>query len=571
MISVNDVAALVVVANRGTNFNHKLPLRHIDIKWVLDVDNDGSSPARFRGCTSPKREFAAQHGAHKSILDVDWTLSEEAVDAETVLLTSPRSALVVLKKGFGVADLLATPQQRLHNQGLLDGSDAEAMRMRVAADRARRDLRREVVMADYSLLCEAAEREQVVEAMREAHFAAHRQDRMNVEAAASSKPLVPGGKLDLTLLDEDCLRATVEEQDRAARDMRRLLEQRERQRDASLNKERSIKQQHKQLAGNAERSNVHRDRLILEKSAAAAQRRKVVHDRVSEMKKSAVAAQEQKLVSIVDTREADDRRAQEQRKMTRIATVALFQSRDQRHGIVRERAREMMDDRRDAVEAGLVEKHVFHDRQMKQQVHDHRVKRTASERRLVERKDKVDTMRKDEADARAAKLSGLVEAAEVRAKEFATTRLARQQDRSQRCEDRRARGRASRAVAASRRQQRMEELDTDFVESSAKFRETQARNAHASMVKGVEVRIARTDHLEEQRRSASVNEFSNVGYIGGNSSKTAWISREAEKRRTLAAHIKAEREAISRARDDVLTTMNSDEVKQRRHLELAFR
>jgi len=243
------------------------------------------SPLDEGVCAPSPERVRARHERNmanpKTLRDIDFTgMSPETVEEGQILLSSPRSVLVVLKNGLGVEDLLAPPQRAIRNQALLDGVSQDAVRLRLKSEADRREVRRQMMLAEYDKLASAVDREDVVNAMRDHFFSEFRQDKANVSSVRRMKPLVPAGKLDLSLLDEECVAIVEKARAAGANEIRRTIEQVQRQKARTLEKERSLLETEKALAGNAKASNVHRDKILAEKKAAAAAKREAVHRRV---------------------------------------------------------------------------------------------------------------------------------------------------------------------------------------------------------------------------------------------------------------------------------------------------
>lgn len=573
MISVDDIAALAVIANRDAPFNHRIDRQYVDVRWILDCDADGTSPVRFRHgsrTVSPERKHAAAPKP-KTLATLDCSKSIADVPDSAALINSPRSALVILKNGFAVADLLGVPEKAIRNQALLDGATGDAVKLRLKADAKRRETRREIVAVEYAKLCDAADRDAVVEAIRDHHFAMLRQQKKNDEATRKLEPLAPGGKLDLTLLDDECVDVVKQSRARAAEELRRVVNQQQRQKERLLRKEEEMLRAQSALAGEAQNSNVHRDRAIRAKVRAVRQHQQRQAERSTRNLAAQRDKEEMKRSTLLAKMDESLGRASLHRTMTMHATTDLVEDRERRRAEVRDRERLMLEERRDDVE----QKASLKDRLMRRNIELRdealRQKRIESEEVAARRREELKKSAAAQAAAREAKSLTLQEEAEIRAAEIAEAKAARLEAKKQRALDKEVRRRAAHEAREEKRKQMLAELDEAQRRKEEAIATAEEERKRAIVIANEQMSQVRLERAEEQRRAKSVAEFKYVGYVSANNHKTEWIEREAEKRKTVAAHMRQEREALLRAKDDVLHDLESVERAERRRLELSYR
>jgi hypothetical protein len=165
----------------------------------------------------------------------------------------------------------------------------------------------------------------------------------------------------------------------------------------------------------------------------------------------------------------------------------------------------------------------------------------------------------------------MAEETENRAVEFAELKHERMEVKRARLAAKQERGAAARAVAEVKKAQRVATLEDGFRLKEESLREVMGDREREHNLKRERMTQARLERTLEKERAASATEFHYVGYVEANQKKTAWLEREAQKRRTLSSHVRQEREALDRARAQVLSEIDVEERVKRRQLVLEYR
>ena len=597
MISADDIAALVVVADRAAPFSDHLKRKFIDIHWVLDRDSDGTvRPSRILGPVSPHKSrspdrkklsgdqpddaadgslAAAPSSKPKRLSLVDLDLSKAAEDypkRAPALITSPRSALIILRNGFGVADLIGVQKKAICNQALLDGASKGAVQLRLEADLRRRELRREMLMAEYAALTRNAPMDDVVEAMRDHYFAAVRDDKRNLVASrVTLDPLVPVPARDAALFDDECVDRLKDIRNRAADELTRIIDQKERQRLRTLRKEEQLLLQQQYLAGDAKQSNIHRDRILAARRAAAQAKATADAERSRRLIEAQKDKVEQRRVALLERRDIVDERAVNRRSLSRIATKSVIQAQVERREVVRQTERELIETRRDEVEAKAQFKSLLHQRNVEKREEELARRRRENEERLVLKREQLHQAALDLEAKREHQMVELVQEADRRQAEIIEARKMRKEARKERVVAKQERLTTTKAAREAQRKERLAELDREYEAKREMLDRAETERLRSIVVNNEKMALVRFERAEEQARAKSVSEFKYVGYVSANHHKSEWIDREFNKRRQLGLQMRQEREAIGRSKDEMLTEIDGYERAERRRLELQYR
>jgi hypothetical protein len=623
MITNDDISALVVLADRHAPFQSHLKKDYIDLRWILDRDEDGTlaptpvsralgmsvatSPLRSETSKTPSPSRSQlplpsdEESAHnasrlssstpsphaisgafaspmsrppplRTLADLDVSKSVETISKAAKLITSPRSVLVVLRNGFCVGDLLGVPQKKIRDQALLDGASKEAVKMRLEADANRRQLRREMLLAEYQDLTAKASREEVIKAMREQFFATLREDKRNLEANQRSlDPLVPVDFRTSTLLDDDSVGAIRHNRAAAAHELSRVVDHHERQKTSILTKEEELLRQQAALAGDAKESNIHRDRLLAAKRSMVHERIQEAQERASRLIDAEKAKLEQRRRELEDRRELVDGRATQQRQLTRIATKALSHSQQARRVTVRQQERDQAEIRLEELETRRRFKELLLERTLAQRDSTIAQRRREAELRDKERTEHLKAVAELDQARREAANAVLMATAEKRAEDIVETRLARRETKRARAALKRERQAATQALRAVNEQRRLAELDALTEHKQRLIANAEEERTKAVVAQHERMALVRQERESEQQRAVGIAEFRYVGYVNSNLHKTDWLEREAEKRRTLGLQLRQEREAMARSKDEMLAQLEVHEHDERRRLELRYR
>lgn len=596
-MSRDDIAALEVVADPKARFQHKLCIHNVDLRWILkrtevppstDTSRQQSraqtaieASADVGGADSsaaghPNRPQSASNDTNKSrkheltfvdappLLSLDMLDTSTAVEDKSVLLNSPRSIFVVLKNGLSVHEICAVSKQQYFNDGLLDGVTVETVQMRIAAENERRGQKFQVLLREYRNLCSNSSCEEVVDAIRSHRYGFENEQSKNSEQLRSIPHYAHAGKLDISVLDTDCIDVMVKSRGRTLNEIRRVLNQRDKVLHQAIDKERSLFEKEANQERESKRVQQQQQNIREEKAHEFRAKRERVQERVKLLIGSQDERREQRREAMIVEREVHEQRAAERKALDRHASEQLIGFREKRRRRAREAQESMLEERR----SKILEKQDFvtkiHERQMqlkKEELNKRSVQfnKLANERRSVIRE-----ITENEYHTRVTKMLDVEEKAEERTREFNHVREVRQGAKRQAAEARAVRGAATRLNAEAIKMQRLAELERQHDEKLSNI-EIAQREKHERLVLENEVSAqVRLEKTEEKKRSHSAMEFQYIGYMNSNHSKTTWMEREALKRKTLAGHVRQEREAMSRARDQVVSQLDQTEISRKK-------
>lgn len=592
-LSREDVAALEVVADAKPAFSNNLVTDHIDLKWILKrkkqqtaatTPSAGSSPNN--ATPSPTAEKGQDQAANSSgdkteekftyapppcpLLTLHSLDASEPPPLGSTLINSPRSAFVILRNGYNVAQLCQVDKQKYFNDGLLDGVTVETVQMRIATENRRRAERLFSLLAEYDNLASQSSMDEVVEAIRHHKYAAVEETDQNVERIRSIPHYVHAGKLDLSVLDGDCVDVLVKSRDKTMGEIRRVLNQRDKILQHEIELERRVREKERKQAEESRRA---QEATIAARDERAQEQRKkriIVQDRVNKLLNDQQILTDQRRAAIVQERRTQEQRAAERKAFDRCAAATLAEARARRRENAKQQEAMMAEERKEVlVEKGELQSRI-HARQLqlkKEELVARSLEFNERARRRREFIEKTAAQRKQE---QREALDAVLEITEARAREFERQRERRREEKKRTAAERAARGATTRANAEQIKRMRLIELEEEY---SRKLRDIEVAQQERLEQLAFENEQAAQIHIEkmqEQQRSVSAFEFRSVGYVNSNHSKTSWLERENLKRETLTRHVRQEREAMARARDRVVSELDQEEIRRKKQEEFVL-
>ena len=479
------------------------------------------------------------------------------------MLNSPRSALVVLKQGYSVADLCQVKPSEFIIQGSLEGATSETIEMRIVAENKRRSNRYKKCLNEYIRLCQSVAFTDLVRAIREHKYGEDEQRQENRECLAQVPLFAHGGKQDLTILDPDHLNVLLLARDRTVKDIRRSLELKEKNLDLFVAKEQAVLAKDVPL----EKLRQQQEEVVLERRAHNVElqkRSKLFRERVERVTREQEAHIQERRERM-EQRHQEQEEIQERRRAEKAAAEEVKrQQTEERLKSVRQQLQISEEERRVTLlgKAELTAKLQQRERQRKKEImeaHAQECKRITEQRLSI-----IRNLAEIETDERRQRAESVLEKSSDRLKGFAELKQLRLEAKKHFSHEKEERRAAARRNAEEARLRHLRELEENFDQQQRNIAEMEKERQMRLELKSEMAKQTRITQLEEKERCMSALEFKYIGYQGNSMSKTRWLELEAEKKHVLSSHAKQEREALFRAKELVLKKIEEEEILRRK-------
>lgn len=481
-----------------------------------------------------------------------------------VLINTPRSAFVLLKNGFSLSDLCGVPVQEYYNKALLDGATLETVKMRIAAEDERRAKRFNSLLKVYAQLCSHVSREEVVDAIRAHKYAEDIHKEEDEERLRSIPHYAHAGKFDLTILDSDCIDVLQKSRARTMMEIRRSMDQRDRLQKHSIEKENDLMEREK--AAQEEFMRVQQDNSVAraERAEQLKARRGEVERRVEKLLQTQEELTEMRRQALIEQDQLLSQRAKEKKELQKTASLVMIDERERRRRQVREENSAMMEERR----AELIQKAEMQALMKERENELKRARQLERSRAKTEHAEKrrqtIKQLSEEAAAARKQKQFEMETMAEARAEEFGRRRQLRQIAKRIRANQKAERTAAIREQGEHIKQHRMEELEREYQEKLKGIEQAQEeKKERIILTKEMNAQV-QLEKVEEKERASMADEFSKIAYVSSSNAKQRWMERAEQKREVLTAHVRQEREAMMRAKEQVFLEMEAEEIRRRK-------
>jgi hypothetical protein len=481
-----------------------------------------------------------------------------------VLINTPRSAYILLKNGFSLSDLCGVPVQEYYNKALLDGATLETVKMRIAAEDERRAKRFNSLLKVYSQLCANVSREEVVDAIRAHKYAEDIHKEEDEERLRSIPHYAHAGKFDLTILDSDCVDVLQKSRARTMMEIRRSMDQRDRLQKHSIEKENDLME--RERAAQEEFLRVQQDNSVAraERAEQLKARRGEVERRVEKLLQTQEELTEMRRQALIEQDQLLSQRAKEKKELQKTASLAMIDERERRRRQVREENSSMMEERR----AELIQKAEMQALMKERENELKRARQMERSRAKTEHAEKrrqtIKQLSEEAAAARKQKQFEMESMAEARSEEFARRRQLRQIAKRIRANQKAERTAAIREQGEHIKQHRMEELEREYQEKLKGIEQAQEeKKERIVLTKEMNAQV-QLEKVEEKERATMADEFSKIAYVSSSNAKQRWMERAEQKRVVLTAHVRQEREAMMRAKEQVFLEMEAEEIRRRK-------
>jgi hypothetical protein len=534
----------------------------------------GESPTRLSNVASTSTGGGSQSRVARfdaGFLDPpDPLLTIRDIPAETtvtdktaVLLNSPRSALIVLRQGFAVADLCMVDPNDFYVKGSLEGVTRETVEMRIAAENKRRNIRFKKCLNEYIKLCHTITFNDLVRAIREHKYGEDKQRAENKALLAEVPLFAHGGKQDLTVLDPDHVQVLMLVRERTVRDIRRQLELAEKNLDLFVAKEQAVmakdvpleklRQQQEEAAQQV------RERNLELKKRSQMFRQRV--ERVSKEQEAHIQERRERM----EQRHHEQEDQQERRRAEKLAAAEEKRRlKAQRLHAVKQQMEQAEEERRLSMmeKAELTAKLQARERQRTKEI----MEAQAAECKRIsdERLDVIRRLGEIETEERRQRAESVLEKSSTRLRDFAELKQMRIEQKKHLSLDKELRREAAKRNADGARLRRLRELEENFKRQQETIAEAELEHRQRMELKSEMARQTRIKQLEEKERCMSALEFRYIGYQGNSYTKTRWLDMEAEKKQVLTSHARQEREALFRAKNIVLAKIEEQEILRRK-------
>lgn len=480
-----------------------------------------------------------------------------------VMIDSPRSALVLLRNGVAVKDIVTVDPQPFYNEALIHGTPFEMVRLRVAAEASRRKQRYDQLLTEYVKLCETVSQEEVMNAMRRKEFGVEVETKQNKMRLSKFMRFSYAGKADMSLLDEDCLKVLEASRGKALDAVRRAMVLHERRMQYVLDCEERAKQFTLEAVHDEQRK---QERMKIQaehirKNDVSIQELKDRTKMLRERQEAEIEAKRQKLAE--KERKHDDHAAV-YLSATRSSSVSLIERAEERRTRIRDAAQEQERSRAETLKQKTDLLNRLHQRELerKQEIRE----RTRQETREWNdaRKTAIKQLAELQEAERMSRIEQAMQQQEQRAEEHQQMRLEKMAARQREKEIRAERGRQSRQQAEEQRLARLEELEERCEQKVAYIQGTAEEKKKSQMLQQELARQSRAALLDDQQRVKRTSEFAALGCIEERKAKTGWLERESQKRVALTHQMKQEREALLRIRDTLLKQSEEETIRLRK-------
>ena len=586
-LSKEAIAALEVIANPRVAFRHRLDLKNVSLQWIFrrrsrPPSSTESSPQRERSSwqehspdltpIKPQQHTVEDANVEdmpskrapltgmRTLLSLD---TSAPVTNSDILIDSPRSAYVILSRGHRVAELCPVDNQELYNAALIEGTSRDMVELRIIAENKRRAGRYNALVANYQELCKAVSSSEVVQAILNYAEGLRLEDEANLKRMETIPRYSYTPLRDSRLFDQDCEQVIVEARCKTLEEIKRKLDQNARNVLQQVERERRFAKEKESLQ-ELKRQQEQRDRERRERSIEIQKRGDEFHAKVAAIHQQQAAEVEAKRAAL-DQRESDLQKRREilqQKRESALADAAA--RRAERRRSVKEQLSLADEERRVALQERSSLLSRMHERDIQRRQETKRAElrelrdigalKGRAARQLAE-------IRMEE---KRLKLEGKLERISLRAEELQHSKALRLAAKRSHLHERHEYSELARKTAEHLRAEHLEQLTQHYAHKQQQIEEANEERRRQQVLLEEMGRQSRAMQLEERRRSALEKEFSTIGYMNNTLAKSKWLERESEKRSKLACQIRQEREALDRAKEEIIRRIEQGEVERRK-------